>query len=307
MNEEGEGTKREAEKSIEQRKREILGRLRFDETEFLKGLETTVGRAQKFIRIEPHSGRVVLTDPAKSLTVPLQIRLLLTGRYFSRELGDLSSDKMGYKELAAELNRPASGVSTELTDLVREGDLARDQDGLVSMPFHRVETTLIEAERASSGPETGGPAGEVSPATPVTRSQARRRTAARKADPDLAEMLASGKDTSAYAWVKELGSALDKGLAGLAVARDVYGKPKMTCAQLEGLLTSAFGVPVTRAAINMAFIRVKGNYIVATQNGQEIEYGLLVPGEKYLDSVRSKPKPGTLDAISESENPSPTS
>lgn len=307
MAEDQEATKREGEKSIEQRKLEILGRLRFDEAEFLKGLETTVDRAQKFIRIEPHSGRVVLTETAKALTVSLQIRLLLAGRYFSRELGDLTTDKMGYKELAAELNRPASGVSTELTDLVRDGDLVRDQDGLVSMPFHRVETTLIEAEQASEGEPTEAPANGSVPAAPTARPAARRRTVARKADPELTEMLASGKDVTTWAWIKELDSALDKGLAGLSVARDLYGKPKMTCARLEGLLTSAFGVPVTRAAINMAFIRVKGNYILATQNGNEIEYSLLVPGEKYIESVRSKPKRGTLDAVGESPKESTAS
>ena len=306
MNEEREEPKRETEKSIEERKREILGRLRFDEAEFLSGLESTVERAQKYIRIEPHSGRVVLTDLAKSLTVPLQIRLLLVGRYFSRELGDLSTDKMGYKELAAELNRPASGVSTELTDLVREGDLVRNQDGQVFMPFHRVETTLREVDQATGSTAAETPAnGSIPPSSPV-RPAARRRTVTRSTDPELAEILSSGKDTSAYAWIKVLDSALDKGLAGLRVARDVYGKPKMTCLQLEGLLNSVFGVPVTRAAINMAFIKVKGNYILATQTGKEIEYGLLDPGEKYLEGVRNKPKPGTLEAIAEMKESIPT-
>jgi hypothetical protein len=288
-----------AEKTIDERKREILGRLRFDEAEFLSGLEATVLRAQKYIRIEPHSGRVVLTDAAKSLTVPLQIRLLLTGRYFSRELGDLTTDKVGYKELATELNRPPSGVSTELTDLVREGDIVRDQDGLVSVPFHRGETTLIEADEAAAASSTVGSTDGETGEGAASRPAPRRRAVTRKADPELAEILASGKDTSAYAWVKDLESALDKGLAGLQVAKAVYGRPKMTCQQLAGLLTSVFGVPVTRAAINMAFIRVKGDLVLATQNGKEIEYSLLVPGEKHLDALRTNAKRGTLDAIVE--------
>jgi hypothetical protein len=300
MTETGEDPTPGADKTIAERKREILGRLRFDEAEFLKGLETTVERAQKYIRIEPHSGRVVLTDAAKSLTVPLQIRLLLTGRYFSRELGDISTDKMGYKELAAELNRPASGVSTELTDLVRDGDLARDQDGLVSIPFHRVETTLIEADQAARDPS---PAGSLSSESSdgMTRRVTRRRGGAKKVDSELAEILASGKDTSSFAWVKDLDSALDKGLAGLLVAREVYGRPKLTCLQLAGVLTSVFGVPVTRAAINMAFIRVKGHFVLATQSGNEIEYSLLTPGERHLDGLRNGEKRATLDSVADPE------
>ena len=301
MSEERNQAERAEQASIEQRKREILGRLRFDEAEFLSGLESTVDRAQKYIRLEPHSGRGVLTDLAKSLTVPLQKRLLLVGRYFSRELGDIPTDKMGYKELAAELNRPASGVSTELTELVREGDLVRDQDGLISMPFHRVETTLLEADQANRAPtEELAPNGDAA-STPSSRPAPRRRVVARKPDAELTEILASGKDISAYAWVKELDSALDKGLAGLQVARDVYAKPKMTCNQLAGVLNSAFGVSATRAAINMAFLKVKGHYVLASPNGKEIEYSLLVPGEKYLDGVRIKPMRGTLDSVVESE------
>jgi hypothetical protein len=52
---------------------------------------------------------------------------------------------------------------------------------------------------------------------------------------------------------------------------------------------------------------VKGHYVLASPNGKEIGYSLLVPGEKYLDGVRSKPKRGTLDEVPESEKASGSS
>jgi hypothetical protein len=283
--------------SIDERRRAILGKLRFNETEFLKGLEETVERARKYLGIEPHTGRVVLTDASKALPVPMQVRLLLVGRYFSRDLGDVSTDKLGYKEIAAELNRPPSGISTELTEMVRDGDVARDQDGLVSVPFHRIESTLLEAERHRQNEEPA--AGENSGPAPFNGAKAgsRRRVSSRKLDPEIASMLSSGKDTSSFAWLKELKTAQDKGLAALIVAEELYGKKDLTCTQLESILNRVFGVPATRASINMAFLRIKGELIYATQDGKDIRYSLLEPGKRHLDSLKSAPKRGTLDAI----------
>src|SRR5437867_1001273 len=130
--------------------KEILSALLFDEQQYLTGLRDTVKRALKFFQIDPRTGRVVLTIVAKRLKVPNQIRLVLAGRYFAHKLGLTLNEKMNYREIAVEINRPPSGVSTELTDLVREGDVARDESGLYSMPCHRIDGTFRELETAST-------------------------------------------------------------------------------------------------------------------------------------------------------------
>ena len=45
-----------------QSEEEILSKLLFDEGEFLVRLQDTTERAMKFFRIEPRTGRVVLSD-----------------------------------------------------------------------------------------------------------------------------------------------------------------------------------------------------------------------------------------------------
>src|SRR5437867_11374800 len=115
---------------------DILKKLLFDEGDFLTRLEGTIQRAMRFLRLEQQGGRIVLTDDTKRLRVRDQIRVLLAARYFAWKLGLVPTDKMNYREIAIELNRQPYGISPELTGLVRDGDLVRDADGLVSMPFH---------------------------------------------------------------------------------------------------------------------------------------------------------------------------
>ncbi len=95
-------------------------------------------------------------------------------------------------------------------------------------------------------------------------------------------MLEKTVDLSEYVWVKNLKKALDKGLAALYIAKEKYGVSEMTCVQMEVLLTRSFPVKVTRAAINMAFLDVKSEYVAATIRGKEISYSLLPLGKDHL-------------------------
>ncbi len=273
--------------------KEILSKLFFDEKEFLDRLKETVGRATRFFQIEPHTGRVVLTDEARRRRVSDQIRLLLAGHYFVGRYGIAQSDQMSYRGIAVELNRPASGVSTELTDLVRDGFVARDEEGLYSMPFHRIDVTLRELEQ--SAPATSDPAGT---------GEAPRRASTRRAprprdDPVLKSMLEKAVDLSRYAWVRNLETARDKGLAGLLIGKDEYGVEEMTCAQLQIFLTRKFPVQVSRVAINMAFLLVKSQYVAPAMRGNEIAYSLLPMGREYIL--------GTASELTRVEEPSDTS
>jgi len=255
----------------------ILSKLLFDEDDFLRRLEETIRSALQWIRLEPHTGRVILSDQAKRLRVRDQIRLLAGGRYFAMKLQLAQTDKMTYRDIAEELNRPPSGVSPELTTLVRDGDLDRDEDGQVSMPFHRIEGVLRELEQADSKSQ----ADSGSPAATHRKSPV-RRVARQRADPVLQSLLERASDLSSYAWVKDLKTARDKGLAALLIAKDEFDVDALTCQQMAMFLTRKFPVSVTRAAINMAFLDIRSQYVAPITRGNEVAYGLLPLGREYL-------------------------
>ena len=267
----------------------ILSRLFFDEEDFLARLEDTIQRAMRFFRLEKHSGRVVLTDEAKGLKVRDQIRVLLAGRYFAWKLGIVGTDRMNYREIAVELNRPTGGISPELSELIREGDVVRDEEsGLASMPFHRIDGTLRELEQAKGFiPSAGGE----SPAEP-RRNGARRPTRATKMDPLVQSMLEKPLDLSEYRWIKDLTKALDKGLAALLIAKEKYSVDAMSCQQMATFLTRTFPVKVTRAAINMAFLEVKSQHVAPALKGKEIAYTLLPYGREYILKVAAEAAEG---------------
>lgn len=283
------------------KEKEIMRRLLFDETEFLDRLQETVTRALRFFNIEPKSGRVVLTDEARRRKVPDQIRVFLTGRYFAWRLGVIPTDKVNYREMAVELNRPASGISTELTDLVRDGDVARDDDGLVSMPFHRIDGILREMEQ--SAPANG----ESEKNGGAVRRGSTRRAPRPKADPVLQGMLEKPADLSAYSWVRDAPTARDKGIAALLIAKDVYGVDELTCAQMETFLTRTFPVKVTRAALNMGMLGIKSQYAAPIARGNGIAYSLLPLGREYiLDVAREVQQGADAAASSKGEASSPS-
>lgn len=276
--------------------REILSRLLFDEKGFLEGLAETADRARKFLQIDPHTGHVVLTEEARRLRVSDQVRILLAGRHFALRLNIITDDKMALREIAAELNRPPSGISTELSDLVREGYVVRHEEGVFSMPFHRIDVTLREVEQSKTfaAADTGEP--------PEPRRTSTRRATRQKADPVVQSMLEKPMDLSAFSWIRDLKTAKDKGLAGLLIAKDAYGVDEMTCGQLETFLTRTFPMQVTRAAINMGFLNIKSTHIAAAIRSGEIAYSLLPLGRQYLLEVASKggngasPEPDTSSA-----------
>ncbi|MFI5418649.1 MAG: hypothetical protein ACHQ2Y_07130 [Candidatus Lutacidiplasmatales archaeon] len=276
------------------RKSAILQRLLYSEDEYYANLDKTVARAENYLKIDPGSGRVYLTTEAQRLTVPQQIRVLLIGRSFAADLGKVGSPRMGYKEIASELNRPPSGVSTELTDLVRDRDVEKDGEGLYFVPFHRVPSTLDEIDRARKNHNSESP-GDPESASAGTQSEprTRRRATRPRASDAVTEMLARPVDVTKYAWVKGLKTGLHRGLAGLLVAREAYSAPSMTCTGLEALLQQQFGIPVSRGAISMAFLAEKGKYVIARPNGREIEYSLSTSGEEFLRTTEARAKAGS--------------
>ncbi len=256
--------------------KEILQELFFNEKEYLGHLKETVQRALKFFKIEPQTGRVVLTDDAKRRRVPDQVRVLLAGRYFAWKYGVIPTDKMTYREIATDLNRPPSGVSAELTHLVRDSEVARDEGGLYSIPFHRIDATLREFEASEPVTNGGGAATE-----PGARGGT-RRVPRQRSDPVVQGMLEKGADVSQYGWVTQLDNAMEKGLAALMIAEDVYGQKELTATQMATFLTRTFPLVVTRAAINMGFLRVRGQYVAPIPRGGEVAYRILPLGKEHL-------------------------
>jgi hypothetical protein len=256
----------------------ILSKLLYDEREFLGRLEETIERAMQFFRLEPRTGRVVLTDEAKRRKVQDQIRLLLAGRYFAWKLKIVGTDKMNYREIGVELNRPPNGISPELTELVRTGDLIRDEEGLVSMPFHRIDGILREVEQAVPYVATEG----ADTSLPHVKRNGSRRGARQGIDPVVQSMLEKTVDLSEFVWVKYFNRALERGLAALYIAKEKYEVSELNCAQIEMFITRAFPVRVTRAAVSMALMQVKSEYVAAISRGNEIYYSLLPLGRDYL-------------------------
>jgi len=264
---------------------DILKKLLYDEGDFLTRLEDTVRRAGRFLGLEK-GGRVVLTDDAKRLRIRDQIRVLLAGRYFAWKLGLVATDKMNYREIAVELNKQPYGISPELTALVRDGDLVRDDDGLVAMPFHRIDGTLRELEQSKTFAVAEGEA-DLEP----VRRNGTRRPARQRSDPIVQSMLEKSVDLSEYSWVTSLKKAQDKGLAALLIANEKYGVNEMTCRQMEALLRRKFPVEATQAAIRMAFLNIKSQYIDSASRGKELVYTLLPMGREYILGVASQVRP----------------
>ncbi len=268
----------------------ILRKLLFDEEEFLNRLEETVARALRFFNIEPQTGRVVLSGEGQRRKVADQVRLMLAGRYFAWRLGVIKADKMSYREIAVELNRPPSGISTEVTDLVRDGDVVRDDDGLLSMPFHRVDGILREMEQAApvaTEPATNGAS---------ARRASARRAPRTKADTVLQGMFEKGADLSAYPWVRDLQTARDKGLAALLIAKEAFSVEDLTCLQMATFLTHSFPVKVTRGALNMGMLDIKSQYVAPIARGNEIAYTLLPLGREYILNVAHEIQHGAAGA-----------
>jgi hypothetical protein len=281
--------------------KEILKDLFFDEPAFVNRLKDTVQRARKFLQIDPQTGRVVLTPEARAMRVQDQIRALTTGRYFAWRYGVIKGPNMDYKEIAAVLSRPPNGISPELSELVRNGDLVREEDGSVSMPFHRIDVVLAELEQSKAFVAA---ASEEPPPEPVRRTN--HRASRQKADPVVQGMLEKSVDLSAYSWVRNLKLARDKGLMGLLIAKDDYGVDEMTCSQLETFLTRKFPVRVTRAALGMAFLVIKSQYIDAAQHGNEIAYTLLPYGREYILGVaREAQQPRSSEEADNGESEKP--
>ena len=260
--------------------KEILQRLLFDESDFLSRLNETIDRALRFIRIE-QTGRVVLTEDARGRKVPDQIRCLLAGRYFAYKLGVVPTRQMNYREIAVELNRPVGTISPELTDLVREGDLSREDDGSsVFMPFHRIDGILRELGQ-SARTVTEGESNDF-----TARKAPTRRSTRSKADPVLQAMLEKPADLSSYASaVRGLRTARDKGLAALLIAKDVYDVQEMSCQQMQAFLTQKFPVKVSREAISMGMMGIKGTHVDSIPRGNEISYRLIPNGREYIEHL----------------------
>lgn len=59
----------------------------------------------------------------------------------------------------------------------------------------------------------------------------------------------------------------------------------MTCPQLAAFLPRKFPIQVTRGALNMAFLDMKGQHIDAVQRGSEIAYSLMPFWREYILGV----------------------
>jgi hypothetical protein len=66
------------------------------------------------------------------------------------------------------------------------------------------------------------------------------------------------------------------------IGKEMYGVDEMSSQQMATFLTSVFPITVTRPAINMAMLEIKGQHVATTRRGNEIAYRLVPFGREYI-------------------------
>lgn len=120
-------------------KEEILKGLILDEKDTLSKLKELVDESKELIRIEGHSGKVVIIKNDVSLKD--KIVLLLIGKYFAKESGLINSQKLNLEAMKNELNAESRALSRPLGDLLRE-NIIENENGEYFIKYYQIENAI---------------------------------------------------------------------------------------------------------------------------------------------------------------------
>ena len=124
---------------MNQTKEEILKGLILDEKDTLSKLKELVDKSKELIRIEGHSGKVIIIKNDVSLKD--KVVLLLIGKYFAKESGLINSQKLNLEAMKNELNAESRALSRPLGDLLRE-NIIENENGEYFIKYYQIENAI---------------------------------------------------------------------------------------------------------------------------------------------------------------------
>ncbi len=124
---------------MNQTKEEILKGLILDEKDTLSKLKELVDKSKELIRIEGHSGKVIIIKNDVSLKD--KVVLLLIGKYFAKESGLINSQKLNLEAMKNELNAESRALSRPLGDLLRE-NIIENENGEYFIKYYQIENEI---------------------------------------------------------------------------------------------------------------------------------------------------------------------
>lgn len=126
---------------IDQKKKEILGKIFLKEEDTLRELGELVNLSSRLFKIEQESSGVIF-DQNVSLSNRDRILLLLVGRYFSKEMGILEYDGLPIADISKQLGIPNTTLSAPLGDLVKKNILRKNENGEYRVVYHQIKNEL---------------------------------------------------------------------------------------------------------------------------------------------------------------------
>ena len=120
-------------------KEEILKRLILDEKDTLSKLKELVDKSKELIKIEGHSGKVIIIK--SNLSSKDKVVLLLIGKYFAKESGLINSQKLNLEAMKNELNAESRALSRPLGDLLRE-NIIENENGEYFIKYYQIENAI---------------------------------------------------------------------------------------------------------------------------------------------------------------------
>jgi len=118
----------------------ILKDLVVDEDHTLEDLKRLVEKSKSFIKIENHTGKILIT-PQYPFNTHEKIVVFLVGMYFSKELGLNQESQITSRIISENINVVITSMSGALGDLVRNNIVGRE-DNSYSIKYYEIESQL---------------------------------------------------------------------------------------------------------------------------------------------------------------------
>ena len=116
---------------------EILNKLVVEEKDVTKEMEKLVEEATKYFRIEKPSGRILFQNFGV-LTDKQRICIMLMGKYFANKLGIIENATMSISEIANNLGRPMTTLSSPMKELTTKGFVESLPARKYRIAYHRI-------------------------------------------------------------------------------------------------------------------------------------------------------------------------
>lgn len=116
---------------------EILNKLVIEEKDVTKEMEKLVVEAGKYFKIERPSGRILFQNFGV-LTDKQRICIILMGKYFANKLEIIENANMSISEIAHDLGRPMTTLSSPMKELTTKGFVETLPARKYRIAYHRI-------------------------------------------------------------------------------------------------------------------------------------------------------------------------